>query len=124
MIAANSPNINAQVPGSGTTATVRMTGAGADIWGTADGFQFMYQQISGDCDIRARVISMTNPNAWAKAGVMVRETLAANSTYAMTFLSLQRCCLSATSYDWRFSYLRRCHLRPRSPLLGSAHSQR
>ena len=58
-------------------------GAGADIWGTADAFHYVYQPISGNVEIVARVNSLTNTNAWAKAGVMIRESLTSGSTHAM-----------------------------------------
>jgi regulation of enolase protein 1 (concanavalin A-like superfamily) len=58
-------------------------GAGADIWGTADGFHFVYQPVSGDGDIRARVTSLDNVNAYAKAGVMIRETLGGDAKHVL-----------------------------------------
>ncbi|HET9391346.1 MAG TPA: fibronectin type III domain-containing protein [Steroidobacteraceae bacterium] len=64
---------------NGSTFTVQ--GSGADIWGTADQFQFVSTPLTGDGSITARVVSQTNTNAWAKAGVMIRETRAAGSTY-------------------------------------------
>src|SRR6185312_15597503 len=64
---------------SGGTFTVK--GSGADIWGTADEFQFVSAPLVGDGMITARVVSQTNTNAWAKAGVMIRESRAAGSTY-------------------------------------------
>lgn len=64
-----------------------MNGAGSDIWGTADAFNFVSQPLNGDGQIVARVFSLQNTNAWAKGGVMIRETLAANSTYAMVDLT-------------------------------------
>lgn len=70
---------------SNGTYTVR--GAGADIWDTADQFRFVYQQMSGDVEVIARVASLTNTNSWAKAGVMVRESLTAGSKHAMTLVS-------------------------------------
>jgi regulation of enolase protein 1 (concanavalin A-like superfamily) len=52
-------------------------GAGSDIWGTADSFQFVYQPTSGDIQITARVIDLANAtNGHAKAGVMLRGALA------------------------------------------------
>jgi regulation of enolase protein 1 (concanavalin A-like superfamily) len=36
-----------------------------------------------DAEIVARVASLTNTNAWAKAGVMIRENLDANARHAM-----------------------------------------
>jgi regulation of enolase protein 1 (concanavalin A-like superfamily)/chitodextrinase len=65
---------------SGSTFTVQ--GSGADIWGTADQFQFVSTALVGDGSITARVVSQTNTNGWAKAGVMIRETRAAGATYA------------------------------------------
>jgi regulation of enolase protein 1 (concanavalin A-like superfamily) len=62
-----------------------VSGSGADIWGTADAFQFVYTYlpVSTNCDIRARVVSVQNTSNNAKAGVMIRESLAANSRHAM-----------------------------------------
>ena len=52
------------------TGTYSVTGAGADIWGTADAFRFVYQPLSGDGQIVARVATVQNTNAWVKAGVI------------------------------------------------------
>jgi len=62
-------------------------GAGADIWGTADGFRFVYQPFTGDGEIVARVASLTTTNGYAKAGVMFRQSLAANSMHTMMVLT-------------------------------------
>ncbi len=67
--------------------TFTVWGAGADIFGTADQFQFVYRQITGDVDIVARVVSIKNTNAWAKAGVMIRESLSAGSRHAYALTS-------------------------------------
>jgi regulation of enolase protein 1 (concanavalin A-like superfamily) len=58
---------------------VTITASGADIWDTADQFHFAYKQLSGNVTIVARVVSLTNTDPWAKAGVMIRETLDAGS---------------------------------------------
>ena len=63
------------------TFTVR--GAGADIWGTADSFHFANRALSGDGQITARVASMDSTHAYAKAGVMIRETLTAGSRHVL-----------------------------------------
>ena len=60
------------------------TGAGADIEGTADAFHYIYQPVSGDITITARVESLTNTDTWAKAGVMIRSTIAADAINLMT----------------------------------------
>jgi hypothetical protein len=61
--------------------------AGADIWGPVDQFRFVYQRVSGDIDITARVNSLKGTQAWTKAGVMIRDSLAATATHASLFLS-------------------------------------
>ena len=63
-----------------------MSGTGTDIWGTADQFRFAYKSLTGDGSIVARVDSLANTDAWAKAGVMIRETLDAGSTWAYSLV--------------------------------------
>lgn len=57
--------------------------AGADIEGTKDEFMFVYQQMSGDSEIIAKVNSMDHVNAWSKAGLMIRSSLNDNANNAM-----------------------------------------
>ena len=64
-----------------------VTGSGGDIWAAADAFHFAYRPMSGDGQIVARVASQTNTNPWAKAGVMIRETLTPGSRQAMMVLT-------------------------------------
>ena len=71
----------------GPTGTFTMTGSGADIWGTADEFHFAYKMLSGVGSIVARVESVDPTNNWAKAGVMIRETLEPGSKHAMTVVT-------------------------------------
>lgn len=75
------------VAGSGTynatSQTYTVTGSGADIWGSSDSFHYSYQPLSGDGVIIARVNSVANTDPWAKAGVMIRETLTPTSKHAM-----------------------------------------
>jgi regulation of enolase protein 1 (concanavalin A-like superfamily) len=60
-----------------------VSGSGRDIGGGADGFHFCYMQVSGDTEIEARVVGIIGgTNEWRKAGVMIRETLADNSSHA------------------------------------------
>lgn len=70
---------------SGGTFTVR--GAGADIWGSADAFRYVWQPMNGDVDVIARVASVENVHAWVKAGVMIRERLTADSPHALMLVS-------------------------------------
>jgi regulation of enolase protein 1 (concanavalin A-like superfamily) len=67
---------------SESTGTWTVRASGADIWSTADAFHFVHQPMTGDGVIVARVASIQNVHVWTKAGVMIRETLAANSKHA------------------------------------------
>ena len=67
--------------------TYTVTGSGADIWNTADEFHFVYRQINGDTTITARVTSLQNTHAFAKAGVMVRENLTAGAKNVITLVT-------------------------------------
>src|SRR5208283_2044319 len=51
-------------------------GSGLGMSGTADGMHFVYQPLTGDGTIVARVVSSGSA---AQAGVMIRETLNANA---------------------------------------------
>lgn len=76
-----------------------VNGSGADIWFTADAFQYAYQPARGDCEISAYVASITETAGDAKACVMIRETLDANSAFAMAVV-----CPGAsfgTYFQWR-----------------------
>jgi glucose/arabinose dehydrogenase len=54
-------------------------GAGADTWGTADSFRYVYQPVTGDTQIVARVVSLQQTSPNAKAGVQFRQSLAADA---------------------------------------------
>jgi regulation of enolase protein 1 (concanavalin A-like superfamily)/fibronectin type 3 domain-containing protein len=65
-----------------TSGTFTLNGAGSDIFGTADSFQFAYQSLSGDGTIIARV-----SQCGGKSGVMIRESLAANARFVDLILA-------------------------------------
>lgn len=65
-----------------SSGTYTITGGGGDIWDRADRFHFVYQPMTGNGEVLVRVASLTNTHAWAKAGVMIRESLAADSRQA------------------------------------------
>jgi hypothetical protein len=61
--------------------------SGTDIESTSDQFRFVFEPWTGDGTVVAKVTSIENTNAWAKGGVMIRESLAANSKHAMMVLT-------------------------------------
>jgi regulation of enolase protein 1 (concanavalin A-like superfamily) len=70
------------------SGTYTIKAAGRDIWDTADQFHFVYRPMTGNGEVIARVASITNTHAWAKAGVMIREALTAQSRHAMVVASI------------------------------------
>jgi len=58
-------------------------GSGADIWGTSDAFQFLHRATNRSGFIVARVAAFDGANAFAKTGVMVRASVAANAATAI-----------------------------------------
>jgi regulation of enolase protein 1 (concanavalin A-like superfamily) len=62
-------------------------GSGTDIGGTSDSFRYVYQQITGNVQLTARVTSLGFTDPGAKAGVMLRTSLAANSVSAGMFVT-------------------------------------
>ncbi|GAH94153.1 unnamed protein product, partial [marine sediment metagenome] len=71
----------------GPAGTYTMSGAGADIWDQADEFRYAWKQLSGAGTISAQVLSVENTNGWAKAGVMIRESLDPGSKFAAVYIT-------------------------------------
>jgi len=75
----------------GPVGTYTMTASGADIWNVngveADEFHFAYKMLTGAGSITARINSVENTNAWAKAGVMIRESLSPDSAHAFACIT-------------------------------------
>jgi hypothetical protein len=65
-----------------SAGTYTLTGGGSDIGGTSDQFFFGYQQLTGDFDMQVRVLGVNPSDAWAKAGLVARDSLAAGSPFA------------------------------------------
>jgi regulation of enolase protein 1 (concanavalin A-like superfamily) len=69
--------------GSGTlTDVATVTGSGADVWGTADEFNWLNRTANGDFTIEAHVDSIDNVDRWTKAGLMIRASDSPSSQYA------------------------------------------
>ncbi len=70
-----------------TDGEIVMSAIGTDIWDTADQFRYAYKNLAGDGSIVVRVDSLINSNEWAKAGVMIRETLEPGSQHAFVAMT-------------------------------------
>ena len=58
-----------------------LDGSGADEYGANDQSHFVYQTLTGDGTIVARVRYQTNSAPWAKAGVMIRQSTTAGAPF-------------------------------------------
>jgi regulation of enolase protein 1 (concanavalin A-like superfamily) len=84
---------NAQGIGGGSQAgTVvafsggaNVAGGGSKIGDNTDQFQFAWQSVAGNFDFRVRVEGLDFTDLFAKAGLMARETLAADGRFAAAF---------------------------------------
>ena len=70
-----------------SSGTFTVSGAGADVWGAADAFRFVYQTLAADGDIVARVASVENVAPWVKTGVMIRAGLEPGAAHAFMIVS-------------------------------------
>ena len=87
-----SVDVGTPTPGSAifdeATGTWTVAGNGNDIWGNSDNFHFVFKYMVGDGSLAARVVAWSDgSNAWAKAGVMMREELVGGSRHAMTVIT-------------------------------------
>ena len=71
----------------GPAGTYTMTAGGEDIWYASDQFHFAWKMLSGVGSIVAKVESVDNTDDWAKAGVMIRESLEPGSKFAAVYIT-------------------------------------
>ncbi len=70
-----------------TKGEMIMSAIGTDIWDTADQFRYVYKNLSGDGSMTVRVNSLLRSDGWAKAGVMIRESVHPGSKHAFLCLT-------------------------------------
>jgi regulation of enolase protein 1 (concanavalin A-like superfamily) len=74
-----------------------VAGSGTDVWGQADEFHYAYQNVSGNCEIIARVLSITDTDPWARAGVMIRAGTGAGASNVFMAVTTQ----NGLDFQWR-----------------------
>ena len=55
--------------------SITVVGAGNDIWGNADGFRYVYTEVSGDFEAIVQITEFERVEPWTKAGLVARETV-------------------------------------------------
>lgn len=58
-----------------------------DIWGNGDQLNYIYQSLRGNAEIIVKVQSASRLDGWAKAGVMIRETLKSDAKHVDMMLT-------------------------------------
>lgn len=78
---------NPALAGSATfdaaTGTWTVVGGGEDVWGTSDQLYYVFRPLAGDGDLSVHYISMDLTHEYAKVGVMIRDTLDADSKHVL-----------------------------------------
>ncbi len=64
-----------------SSGTFYVDGSGSDVYGANEQFHYVYQALTGDGTITARVRYQSNSSSWAKAGVMVAQSTAAGTAF-------------------------------------------
>jgi hypothetical protein len=85
----------------GSDGTILMNGLGEDIWGTSDAFRFAYKSLSGNGSIVACVNSLYASDAWAKAGVMIRQNTTVSAANALMAKSSSDG--NGANFQWRLT---------------------
>jgi hypothetical protein len=75
-------------PGSSSSSDTAVTvkASGTDIWNAKDSFHFVYQAAPKNFKLTALVTAPSKTNDWAKSGLMLRDSLADNSSNAIIAL--------------------------------------
>ena len=60
----------------------RITGAGANMWAKQDQFQYVWREMTGNFAVTVTLRFLGEGNEHRKAGIMVRQSLDTDSTYA------------------------------------------
>jgi hypothetical protein len=76
-----SPAIKGSTEFTAATGQYRLVGAGANIWGKQDQFQYVWREMSGNFAVTTTMRFLGQGVAHRKAGIMVRQTLDTDAAY-------------------------------------------
>ena len=76
------PAIKGSAAFDASTKEYRITGSGANMWAKDDQFQYVWRQMSGNFTVAATVRFLGTGAEHRKAGIVVRQSLDADATYA------------------------------------------
>ena len=76
------PAIKGSAEFEASTGQYKITGSGANIWAKQDQFQYVWREINGNFTVTATIRFLGKGNDHRKAGIMVRQSLDTDATYA------------------------------------------
>jgi TolB protein len=76
------PAIKGSTAFTSSSGEYRITGSGANIWAKQDQFQFVWREMTGNFTATATVRFLGQGNEHRKAGIMIRQSLDTDATYA------------------------------------------
>ena len=83
--------------GTGCGSSFVVQGGGADIWASADAFNFASASLTGNSAMAVQVTYLQETDPWAKAGVMYRNDSSAGSAFVDMVVSAA----NGVSLQWR-----------------------
>jgi TolB protein len=75
------PPLKGSAEFSAASGQYKITGSGADIWGRADQFHYLWREMSGNFVVTATAKFLTEGNAHRKAVLMLRHSLDTDSPF-------------------------------------------
>jgi len=75
------PPIKGSAEFDASSGQYRITGSGADIWGKADQFHYLWRRVSGDFTVTATAKFLSAGNDHRKAVIMLRQSLDTDSPF-------------------------------------------
>jgi regulation of enolase protein 1 (concanavalin A-like superfamily) len=76
------PAIKGSAEFSASNGQYKITGSGANIWAKQDQFQYVWREITGNFSVTTTIQFLGKGNDHRKAGIMVRQSLDTDATYA------------------------------------------
>jgi hypothetical protein len=77
-----SPSIKGSSEFNPANGEYKITGSGANIWAKQDQFQYVWREMGGNFTVTATMRFLGQGNDHRKAGIMVRQSLDTDATYA------------------------------------------
>lgn len=79
--------VSSEVDVDTATGEIEIVAGGSDVWGTSDGFNYLWTAVEGNFEVSTQFHSLVETSAFAKAGIMIRQNLEAGSIHAFAHVN-------------------------------------